>query len=203
MPRRRIYFAFHYQDVIDFRANVVRKSGAVTDNDTFIDGSLWEEAKKKSPLALKRLINSGLENTSATCVLIGSETFLRPWVRYELFKSFERGNGLFGVHINSIQDKHRRIYRQGQNPFSSIGFHIDKTRLLSFVEFKNDRWYYFTDVAGYKVSNVSSEACDRVWTFSDLFATYDWALDDGHKNLHHWAEISLDKQAKYNFLRKF
>lgn len=202
MPRRRVYFAFHYQDVIDFRANVVRKSGVVTNDDTFIDGSLWEESKKKSSLALKRLINSGLEYTSATCVLIGSETFLRPWVRYEIFKSFERGNGMFGVHINSIRDKQQKVYQQGLNPFSFTGFYIDKTRLLSFVEFKNDQWHYSADITGYKVPSVSSETCGRVWSFSDLFATYDWVLDDGYKNFHHWAEIALSKQSKFNFLTK-
>lgn len=65
----------------------------------------WEEAKRTSEFALKRLINGALEGTSVTCVLIGSQTYMRPWVRYEILKSIERGNGVFGVHINRIRDK--------------------------------------------------------------------------------------------------
>ncbi len=37
----------------------------------FFDASIWETAKRTSPLALKRLI-SELKNTSVTVVLIGS-----------------------------------------------------------------------------------------------------------------------------------
>ncbi len=117
--KRRVYFAFHYQDVIDFRANVVRKAGVVADDDTFFDASLWEESKKKGAIALKRLINSGLDYTSTTAVLIGSETYARPWVRYEIFKSFERGNALLGVHINSIPDKNRRSWPSPNIPTTS------------------------------------------------------------------------------------
>jgi hypothetical protein len=41
---KRVYFAFHYQDVIDFRANVVRKhnfTGGV-ESAGYYDHSIWE-----------------------------------------------------------------------------------------------------------------------------------------------------------------
>lgn len=50
----------------------------------FWDASLWEEANVKGDESLKRLIQSGLGNTSVTAVLIGPETFSRPWVIYEI-----------------------------------------------------------------------------------------------------------------------
>lgn len=54
---RRCFFSFHYQDVIDFRANVVRKHNITKDNNGgFFDASIWESAKKQGDLALKRLI---------------------------------------------------------------------------------------------------------------------------------------------------
>ena len=102
----RVFFSFHYQDVIEFRANVVRNHWVAKPNRTaagFYDASLWEDTKKQGKTALKRLINSGVDNTSNTCVLIGSSTYARPWVRYELLKSFKRGNHIFGVHINGIR----------------------------------------------------------------------------------------------------
>ena len=73
---KRVYFAFHYQDVIDFRANVVRKHNFLGGVEAagYYDHSIWEEAKKTSPLALTRLIDAQLQNTSVTAVLIGSLT---------------------------------------------------------------------------------------------------------------------------------
>jgi hypothetical protein len=59
----------------------VRNHGLTKDDNAgFFDASLWESVKRSGPAALKRLINDGLENTSVTCVLIGSETYVRPWV---------------------------------------------------------------------------------------------------------------------------
>ena len=103
MPRK-VFFSFHYDDVT--RANVVRNSDQITRQYTkaarFYDKSLWEEAKKQGPLAIKRMINGGLEGSSVTCVLIGSETWKRPWVRYEIIKSLARGNGILGVRIHNV-----------------------------------------------------------------------------------------------------
>jgi hypothetical protein len=98
---RRVFFSFHYQDVIDFRANVVRNHWLLKedhDDAGFFDASLWESSKARGPDSLKRLISNGLEGTSVTCVLIGSGTFARPWVRYELLKSLKRGNKIVAVH---------------------------------------------------------------------------------------------------------
>jgi antiphage defense system Thoeris ThsB-like protein len=87
---KRVYFCFHYQDVGDFRANVVRNHW-LTKSDRedagFFDASLWEEARKRGDTAIKRLINSGLDGTSATCILIGSQTYARRWV-YNNFASW-------------------------------------------------------------------------------------------------------------------
>ena len=72
---KRVYFAFHYQDVIDFRANVVRNHWVTKEHRDaagFFDASLWETATKQGDVAIKRLINSGLQGTSVTCILIGS-----------------------------------------------------------------------------------------------------------------------------------
>jgi hypothetical protein len=118
---KRVYFAFHYQDVIDFRANVVRNHWLTKphrDVAGFFDASLWEDAKKHGDVAIKRFINAGLEGTSTTCVLIGSQTFNRGWVTYELMRSFKRGNAIFAVHINSITGKDRQTRPLGANPLS-------------------------------------------------------------------------------------
>ncbi len=98
---KKVFFSFHYEDVKSFRANVVRNSWVVKNKDrtaSFIDGSLWETVRKKGVTAIKNLIDgTGLKNTSVTTVLIGEGTHDRRWVRYEILKSFERGNGILGV----------------------------------------------------------------------------------------------------------
>jgi len=86
---KRVFFSFHHDDVKSFRANVVRQHWVTKPNRDvagFFDASIWEKAKKEGSTALKRMINSGLKNTSNTCVLIGTGTYKRPWVRYEIFK---------------------------------------------------------------------------------------------------------------------
>jgi hypothetical protein len=103
MPRK-VFFSFHYDDVT--RTNVVRNSDVITrqyqTGIRFYDKSLWEEAKKQGPLAIKRMINGALNGSSVTCVLIGQQTWHRPWVRYEILKSLSRGNGILGVQIHDV-----------------------------------------------------------------------------------------------------
>ena len=101
---RRVFFSFHYDDVT--RVNVVRNSDRIVRQyeraARFHDASLWEKAKKQGRLALKRMINDGLQGTSVTCVLVGQHTWERPWVRYEILKSFARGNGILAVQIHDV-----------------------------------------------------------------------------------------------------
>src|SRR5262245_11342052 len=102
---KKVFFSFHYQDVVDFRANVVRQHWLTkTDRDAagFFDASIWGNATLSGPSAIKSLIDGALDGTSVTCVLIGSATAARRWVRYEIMKSFRKGNRLLAVHINSI-----------------------------------------------------------------------------------------------------
>ena len=100
---RKVFFSFHYDDVT--RANVVRNSDVITrqyqTGARFYDKSLWEEAKKHGPSA-KRMIDNALNGSSVTCVLIGQQTWKRPWVRYEILKSLARGNGILGVQIHDV-----------------------------------------------------------------------------------------------------
>lgn len=138
---KRVFFSFHYQDVIDFRANVVRKHWITKPNRSaagFFDASLWEQAKRTSDLALKRLINSGLHGTSSTCVLIGTSTYLRPWVRYELMRSFKKGNLICGVHINSIRGRDGKTKKLGKNPLEYLGVQFsDSGKKVTLCERKN------------------------------------------------------------------
>jgi len=114
---RRVFFSFHYENDI-WRASIVRNAHVVdgTAAAGFQDASLWEEAKKKGEVALKRLINDGLDYTSVTVVLIGAETASRKWVDYEIEQSIKRGNGLLGIYIDQIKDHDGNTSRRGAIP---------------------------------------------------------------------------------------
>ena len=44
-----------------------------------------------------------MQGASTVCVLIGSETYERPWVRYEIARAIIDERGLVGVHINGLK----------------------------------------------------------------------------------------------------
>jgi MTH538 TIR-like domain (DUF1863) len=116
----RTFFSFHYEQDV-WRAGVVRNSAKLKPNiaPEFIDASLWEEAKRKGDDAIKRLINGALEWTTVTAVLIGSNTSSRRWVKYEIQKSLDRGNGLFGIYVHNIKDRNGNKAPKGINPLPS------------------------------------------------------------------------------------
>lgn len=114
---RKVFFSFHYgRDV--WRVNVVRNSGVVEGVSAagFHDATVWEETKKKGDEAIKKLIDSGLDGTSVTVVLIGAETANRSYVSYEIEKSVARGNGILGIRINNVKDKDGKTESPGPIP---------------------------------------------------------------------------------------
>ena len=125
---RKVYFAFHYQRDI-WRVNQVRNSNVVEgfDKAGFIDGSLWEEAKKKGEAAIKKLIDDGLENTTVTVVLIGAKTSEREYVEYEIDQSWKRGNGLIGIYIHQLENQDGKTDSKGDDPFVKFGYKGIKT----------------------------------------------------------------------------
>ncbi len=117
---RRTFFSFHYERDV-WRASNVRKSSQFsTDVDSeWIDASLWEDAKLTGNNALKRLMDNAISGTSVTAVLIGSETYYRKWVRYEIEQSISKGNGVFGIYIHGVKDRFGFVDSKGLNPLPS------------------------------------------------------------------------------------
>lgn len=190
---KRVYFAFHYQDVIDFRANVVRNHWMTKpDREAagFFDGSLWESAKKTSTIAVKRIINGGLDGTSVTCILIGSQTYARPWVRYELLKSFKKGNRMFGVHVNSVSAKDRQTKLLGPNPFAYVGVTYSASgETVTLHEYGNGAWNEYAEVddgSSYRVSAVPQQYRGNGYNLTHWYPVYDWVTNDGFNNFSNW-----------------
>jgi len=198
MPRFS-FFSFCYEDVKNFKVNVVRKCWLLKNSeDTFIDGSIWEKEKIKGVSVIRNLIEEGLKKTSVTTVLIGGETSDRRWVKYEIIKSFERGNGILGVHINRIRGKDQSISARGLNPLDRLKFQIsDDGKKIRFYELVNRKWVVFTDLP--EINNKKSNTLyfkdgwfsndfGKSYRFSDKFKTYCWIIDNGYNNFSNWVE---------------
>jgi len=186
---KRVYFAFHYQDVIDFRANVVRKHNFTegVKSAGYYDYSIWENAKSTSPATLKRLIDTELENTSVTVVLIGSDTWVRRWVRYEIFKSIERSNYVFGIHINGIKGKDGQIKPLGPNPFNNLAFKFNPAgTLITPTEWKDGAWRLYGDLDPYAPSIQPHPKKGNHLRLTVWHPVYDWIQDNGYKNFESW-----------------
>lgn len=191
---RRVFFSFHYERDV-WRANVVRKIW-VTKPDReaagFIDAAEFEEIQRQGDLAVKRWINSQLKGTSVTAVLIGAETYRRRWVRYEIIKSFDKGNGLLGIYIHKIKDKDEKTDFKGENPFEYVGVYIGRDGKAEYCELRNGEWVRFEDYPGCSGNFDRKYWTGKVYTFSHK--TYDWVDDDGYNNIGKWIEESA-KQA--------
>jgi hypothetical protein len=201
--KRRTFFSFHYADIM--RVNVVRNSGEFAKSaleagrniEGYYDGSLWESRKRQGDESLKELIRTGVKNTSAVCVLVGTETWQRRWVKYEIARSVIDGKGLLAVHINSINHHQRRLPDDpGYNPCAIIG--LDRSSngnyFLCELVYRGQKWVW----EGYRdyISAVSLPAYVRIpptvgfpIRLSEVTREYDWRLN-GHQNIGSWIDMA-------------
>ena len=138
---RHVFFSFHYQrDIV--RVNQIRNLPEVVEKSAagFRDSSLWEEARKKSDDAIKKLIDTGLIGTSVTVVCIGNRTAGRKFINYEIQKSIDRGNGILGVQIHHLKNFDGEVDPPGETPAlltkhkSPIYKYDDHTKLKAWIE---------------------------------------------------------------------
>lgn len=140
---RRVFFSFHYERD-NWRAAQVRNSW-VTKPDReaagFWDAAEWEKVKKEGDMAIKRWIDKQLDRTSVTIVLIGAETTSRKWVRYEIIKSLEKGNGIVGIYIHNLKDKDGSTDRQGDVNFGKIDGEHEFSELYPTYDWIKNKGY--------------------------------------------------------------
>lgn len=194
---RRTFFSFHYQEDVN-RAHIVRNSWMTKlgrDDAGFFDSSVFERAQRTSPESLRRFLIEGLENTSVTCVLVGAETHLRPWVRFELVRSFYRGSGLLAINVAGLTNFGRRSL-QGPNPFQSLAFTVAGDT-VSWKEKNGESWRSYTDVPKMRLSEVAYDLRGmNNNTFSCMFPIYDWVANDGYNNLGAWIERAAQQAGR-------
>lgn len=182
---RRVFFSFHYQRDI-FRVNVVRNAWVCEGGEEagYWDASLWEKTRRQGDEALRRLIAFGLRGTSVTAVLIGAETWKRPWVHYEIEQSRKCGNGLLGIRIHNVKSIIPGVRLQslfgtggvtdaaGLNPFMLHRMSGARRSLLDLAQpFGSSR-------------NAGDPSLDSV------VPVWNWVEDNGYDNIGRWVETA-------------
>ena len=119
---RKVFFSFHFTRD-SWRVSQVRNSQTIRgayDETQFLDAAHWEQVKRQGDQAIRNWIDNQLRGTSCTIVLIGNETSDRRWVKYEIQKSWDKGNGLIGIYIHNLIDRRGSTDLQGDNPFNQF-----------------------------------------------------------------------------------
>jgi len=127
---RNVFYSFHYMPD-NWRAAQVRNMGVLEGNRPASDND-WETVQKAGDSAIKNWIDSQLRGRSCTVVLIGAGTAGRPWINYEIEKSWADGKGVVGIYIHNLQNREGRQSAKGSNPFS--GRMVDRVLLSSTVK---------------------------------------------------------------------
>ncbi len=212
--KRKAFFSFHFDDIM--RVNNVRNSWKIihpdsSSNRSFYDSSLWEARKLVSPESIKQLIRAGVLRTSAVCVLAGSLTWDRRWVRYEIARAIIDGRGLLTVHLNSINHHQTRgPHPLGLNPLAHMGIakvqpykHLppqyclyEMTLVPNGYGGQIEHWSRYRDYTApvRKPVWLTDPTVDHVVPLSVGTAEYDYEQDNGHRNIGSWIDMAA-KQA--------
>jgi hypothetical protein len=116
---RHVFYSLHY-DHDRTRVELVRKLAGLVPN-LEAKPAEWATLKRTGDFAIKRWFEQQARGRSCTIVLIGAETASRPWVRYEIERSWQLGLGLLGVHIHNLKNERGEQTGKGEHPFAQSG----------------------------------------------------------------------------------
>ncbi len=212
--KRKAFFSFHFDDIM--RVNNVRNAWKINHPDSslnrsFYDSSLWEARKLVGPAGIKQLIRSGVLRTSAVCILAGSMTWDRRWVRYEIARAIIDGRGLLTVHLNGINHHQTKgPDPRGRNPLAHMGIaklqpnkHLPPQYYLCEMNLVPDgyggaieEWSRYSDytLPVKKPAWLTDPSVNEVIPLSVDAAEYDYEQDHGHRNIGSWIDLAA-KQA--------
>ncbi|QIK95582.1 TIR domain-containing protein [Sphingomonas sp. HDW15A] len=197
---RRTFFSFHYAPDV-WRAWNVRNSWVVQnsrESQGFFDSSVFESKKRESEDALKRFLTAGLSNTSVTCVLVGTETASRRWVRYEIARTVLKGNGLLAVDIHGVKNKDGKTSTKGANPLASMGLYLANGSIY-LAEYSGGKWVKYSDYTLAIPARdlwLPAPTSSTVIPLSNHCERYDYCTQDGYNKLAGWIEAAAKTAGK-------
>jgi len=151
MPKRRVFYSFHYK-ADAWRAAQVRNMGVVEGNEPASDND-WEQITRGGDATIERWIDKQMEGRSCVVVLIGSETAGRKWVNYEIKKGWNDRKGVVGIFIHNLKDRDGQQTRRGRNPFDD--FTLNGQRLSSIVKAYDPPYFASEQVYTYIKQNLA------------------------------------------------
>jgi len=192
---RRTFFSFHYVPDV-WRAWIVRNSWVVKpdeqDDSGFFDSSVFEASKKKGDASLKAFLREGMDNTSVTCVLAGTDTWKRRWVRYEIARSVLKGNGLLTVYIHGVKNQQGEMTEKGSDPLANMGVYKTSSGIF-LAEWKGGKWVKYEDYTLAIPEGdlwFSAPKDDNVVQLSTHSFSYDFTAQAGRDNIGGWIETA-------------
>lgn len=112
---KRVFFSFHYK-LDNWRVNQIRNMGVV-EGQKICESNEWEAIKRKGEQSIKNWINKQMKNCDCVIVLIGEQTHMRKWVKYEVKRAKELGIPVFGIFIHKLKDRNKKTVNKGKNAF--------------------------------------------------------------------------------------
>lgn len=162
---RQVFFSFEYKKD-NWRASTIRNIGKVSKDSTFSDND-WEEVKYKSKENIEKWIKEQMKMRSCIIVLIGSTTYSRPWVKFEIEEAYRQKKGIVGIYINKLKDKNGNASSKGPNPF-----------------------YYVKNDKGERLSNY-------VTVFNSIYETSKYVYEDISNNIEYLIEEAIKNAGTY------
>ena len=114
------YYSYHYGNDAA-RASAVRRAIAL-EADEPITPNAWEELGWGGDTAVTRWVADRLRGKECLVVLIGTQTSLRKWVKYEIKMAWESGRGVIGINIHNLPDARGKAAKPGRNPFEDFAY---------------------------------------------------------------------------------
>jgi hypothetical protein len=204
-PKRMVYFAFDFDDLM--RVNNVRQTGKIGGRVIggargFRDRSVWEASKATADRGLKEMTQRMSKFSSVVCVLIGSNTWISRWVRYEIALAIIEDRGLLAVDLNGIPHHIRRAPDPlGLNPLAMIGLRKDRDGSWHLVERKpveldsgnvGFEWHWYNDHQRPvpRPRYVPDMPAGKIIALSEFTKRYDFSGHSGSMNISSWFDVA-------------
>jgi|JI10StandDraft_1071094.scaffolds.fasta_scaffold01000_37 hypothetical protein len=114
---KRAFFSFHYKGD-RWRAAQVRNIGVV-DGGQVVEDNGWETSRLDKA-SIDRWIRKQMAGKSAVIVLVGKDTWSRPWIRKEIELARDLGKKIYGIRIHKLKDENGKTSSRGKNPFDYV-----------------------------------------------------------------------------------
>ena len=170
MLKRNVFYSFHY-DYDVFRVQLIRNMGVISGNEP-VNVNEWEKIKQRGDISIRNWIDKEISKSSCLVALIGTNTYLRPWVKYEIQQAWLQGKGLLGIYIHNLKDlRTNTTCIQGYNPFAMVtvsyrGFETQLSQLVKCYnpnpnDAYNDIYYNLNYLVEDAIANRYRLACSR------------------------------------------